>query len=129
MSASPDPEEVASELPISPDEAEAIAAAMDPVQDLLNAGASGGEVVQSLPGAGPSFIGTLAQGIAAQVNAASVTVETVARALRVYVELQGDSLQSIFPPPEQAFSQVQSDLETFQEAVEAVANRGPGGLE
>lgn len=125
MSASgpPTPEELALELGISPMEAQQIADAMTPLQDLTGVGSSVGSALTNTPGAGPRLVGTLLQNIAHQVNLASTSVETVARAMEFYIEAQGESLEALFPPPGELATQAGEDAQPLIEAIDRLIER------
>lgn len=119
MSASgpPTPQELSDRLGIRPEQAQQIADAMGPVQDLAGVGSSLGSAMEGAPGAGPRLIGALLQNIATQVNFASTSAETVARAFEFYVEAQVGSLETLFPPPEKVAEQVSDDAMPLVEAI------------
>lgn len=118
MSASdgPTPEELAERFPISPEEAQAIADAMTPLQNLTDSGASLGNVMEDLPGSGPKLMGTVLRNISTQVNLASQNAEVLARAIDFYVTSQTEGFEELFPPPQVLADQLRQQGETITEA-------------
>jgi hypothetical protein len=113
----PTPDELQQQFPISPEEAQAIATAMTPLQDITGVGSSLGSAMEGLPGTGPAFAGTVLQTIAAQVNLTSQSAEAVARALQFYVQAQEESFEAAFPPPDVIAEQLQRTVEPLAEGV------------
>lgn len=113
MSASQDPDvtALADEFPISPDEAEIIAEAITPLQNVTGSAAEVGKALDDAPGPGPQLAGALLQNVAAQVNLASTSFETLARAMKFYAKSQTGAVGDMFPPPEVAVEQAQQDVE------------------
>lgn len=113
MSASSDPSpgELAERFPISPLEAQAIADAMDPLQDVAGVGSSFGSALENTPGAGPQLVGVVLQNMAFQINTLSTGAETLARAITFYIEAHSKGPDEVFPPPHEAVKQLQTDLE------------------
>lgn len=113
MSASepPTPDELAREFPLTPEQADAFADAMTPVQDITGVGSSIGSALENAPGAGLPFLGTLLQQASAQADLASVSAETLARALEFYIASQTQTAEELFPPPEQLVAEAQRDAE------------------
>lgn len=111
MSASepPGPDELADRFPITAVEAQAIADAMSPVQDIASAGASIGAAFENAPGAGPKLVGTVLQNVATHVDLVSNNAETVARAIDFYVTAQGGAVEDLFPPPDRIAQQLEDD--------------------
>jgi hypothetical protein len=109
----PSPDELADQFPITPDEAQSIADAMSPLQDLAGAGGSFGSALENAPGAGPQLVGTILQNIAAQVNLASNSAEAAARAIDFYVTAQSSAFDELFPPPNQIAAQLEQDAEAL----------------
>lgn len=119
MSASepPGPEELADEFPISAMEAQLIADSMTPFQDLTGVGSSFGSAMENAPGPGPKFVGSTLKIISMQVDLASQSVETFARAIDFYVTAQGGALEEAFPPPDVLADQLAGDTQPLFEAV------------
>lgn len=115
--------ELADRFPISPMEAQMIADAMTPIQDLTGVGSSVGSVMESAPGAGPPFVGSVLKTVSVQVNLASQSAETLARAIDFYVTSQTGSAEELFPPPAQMAEQIRQDAEPLRNFIE----QGPGG--
>jgi hypothetical protein len=114
MSASPPtPEDLQRRFPITSAEAQAIADAMSPLQNITGVGDSFGGALEDLPGAGPKLAGTVLRNISTQVNLASQSAETLARAIDFYVTAQGGAMEDLFPPPDQIAAQLEQDVETF----------------
>ena len=109
----PTPDELADEFPIAPEEAQAIADAMSPLQRIAGAGGSFGGALEDVPGAGPQLVGTVLQNISAQVNLASNSAEAAARAIDFYVAAQSGAMEELFPPPQQIAEQLERDAETL----------------
>lgn len=120
MSASdaPSPDEVADRFPVTPDEAQVIADAVSPFQDIAGSGAAIGSAIESAPGPGPKLLGTLLQNLATHVDLASVSAETLARALAFYVDAQAGSFETLFPPPHEAIVQFSDDIAPLTDAIE-----------
>lgn len=119
----PSPEELAMELGITPMEAQRIADAMTPLQDLTGVGSSVGSALSNTPGAGPRLVGTLMENISQQVDLASTSVETLARAMEFYIEAQGESLEALFPPPGELAAQAGEDAQPLIEAIDRLIER------
>ena len=120
MSASeaPSPGDIANEFPISPDEAQVIADAMSPLQDLAGAGGAIGSAMEGIPGPGPKLVGIVLQNLATHADLASVSVETLAHAMTFYVESQTKGLEMLFPPPHVAAEQFGNDIQPLAKALE-----------
>lgn len=113
MSASepPGPEALVEEFPITPEEAVAIAEAMGPIQNITGSAGSMGKTLNRAPGVGPKFAGAVLQNISAQVNLASTSFETLARAMQFYIESQSGAAGDLFPPPEVVAAQAEEDID------------------
>jgi hypothetical protein len=109
----PTPEEMAAQFPIRPEEAQAIADAMTPLQDLTGVGDSFGGALQNVPGPGPKLVGSVLKNISIQVNLASQSAEAVAHAIDFYVQSQAGALEDLFPPPDVMAQQFEGDVESF----------------
>lgn len=119
MSASsPDPDDVAGELPISVEEAQAISDALKPLQDVGDVGSSIGRVMESSPGAGPKLVGAVLQHGAIQAELASVSIETLAQAIQFYADAQTQAAQELFPPPHVLAAQIKGDFEPITGALD-----------
>lgn len=121
----PPPEELQQEFPFSAEEAQAFAEAMGPVQDLLEVGASFGDALEAAPGPGNKLAGALLQQMAAQADLASVSIETIVRAMNFYIEAQVGTFEDLFPPPDVLAEQLQSDVEPLARAVERANDQPP----
>lgn len=120
----PTPDELVEQLGLTPEEAQAVADAMTPLQDITGVGASVGSALEGAPGAGPQLIGTVLQNIANQVNLASTSVESVARAFEFYIEAQNKSIEQLFPPPSKIAENVSEDVMPLVEAIDRLAEQG-----
>ena len=118
----PDPVELERELPVSAVEAEALAEALNPLQDLSAAGASFGSAVSNLDAPGPKLLGTVLQNASTHVELMSISLETIAEAVNFYVQSQTQGAGDLFPPPHVALQQVQDDFEPLRQSIE---NGGP----
>lgn len=123
----PTPEEMAAELPITAEEAESIADAMTPLQNLTDVGSSAGNVMEDLPGPGPKLAGTVLRNVSTQVNLASQSAELVARSIDFYVTAQGGAIEDLFPPPAALAMQLEQDFQTVSEAFPQPGGDGPPG--
>jgi hypothetical protein len=117
VSGEPTADDLAAQFPLSAAEAQAIADAMTPFQNIIDVGASGGKVLEDLPGPGLPLAGTMLQHLAAQANLVSVSLETLARALTFYVEAQSKGLAELFPPPHELAAQVERDIQPVSDAL------------
>lgn len=111
----PTPDELAARFPISATEAQIIADAMSPLQDLTGIGSSVGDAMENAPGAGPPFVGSVLKTIALQVNLASQSAETIARAIDFYLTAQGEAAEELFPPPEVIAEQLEENARVLQD--------------
>jgi len=117
MSASgePTPDDLQNEFPINSEEAQAIADAMDPIQNLAGMGSALGSGLEEAPGAGTSLAGSLLKNFSAQADLASVSAETLARAITFYIEAQSESFEVLFPPPHVALQRFGEDIQPLAE--------------
>jgi hypothetical protein len=117
MSASggPTADDLQQEFPISSEEAQAIADAMDPIQNIATMGSALGSGLEQAPGSGTSLAGAVLQNMSTQVDLASVSAETLARAITFYIEAQQESIETLFPPPHVAVQQFGEDMEPLVE--------------
>lgn len=120
MSASepPTPDEIASEFPISPAEAEQIANAMSPLQRFTGIGDSVGATMEQFPGPGNRLVGAVLRNVSMQVNIAAQSVEMVARIIDFYVTAQGGAIEDLFPPPHVIAQDLQAQMEPASRAWE-----------
>jgi hypothetical protein len=102
-------------FPLSAVEAQAIADAMTPLQNLTGVGGSFGNAMEDLPGPGPKLAGTVLRTVSTQVNLASQSAEVVARAIDFYVTAQGGAVEDLFPPPQEMVTQLERDVEAFSD--------------
>lgn len=107
----PDPDELVEQFPLSPEEAQAIADAMSPLQNATGVGDSVGNVLEDIPGPGPKLVGSVMRQVSTQVNLASQSAEVLARAITFYAEAQTGSVQNLFPPPYVLADQIQQDID------------------
>lgn len=114
----PSPAELEAQLPISSVEAQAIADAMDPLQNLASVGDALGSGLQDAPGTGTSLVGSIFQHASTQLDMASVSAETLARAVQFYVEAQTEGFETLFPPPHVAVQQFSDDIAPIAEMLE-----------
>lgn len=112
----PTPDELVQRFDITADQAQTIADAMEPLQDLTGIGDSIGSALEGAPGAGYPFIGAVLQNIALQVNMVSQSAEVMARAIHFYAEAQGGAVSDLFPPPHVLAGQLQEDFEPARDA-------------
>lgn len=126
MSASNEPtaDDLQGDFPVSSEEAQAIADAMDPIQNLAGMGSALGSGLEEAPGSGTSLVGSLLKSASAQADLASVSAETLARAITFYLEAQQESIEVLFPPPHVAVQQFEQDIEPL---AELIRERGMGG--
>jgi hypothetical protein len=117
MSASGEPsaEDFQQEFPITPEEAQAIADAMDPIQNVATMGSALGSGLEEAPGAGTSLVGSVLKNMSTQADLASVSAETLARAITFYIEAQQESIDTLFPPPHVAVQRFGEDIEPLAE--------------
>jgi hypothetical protein len=120
MSASNEPtaEDLQGEFPISAEEAQAIADAMDPIQNIAGMGSALGSGLEEAPGSGTSLVGSLLKNMATQADLASVSAETLARAITFYLDAQHESVEMLFPPPHVALQQFGEDIEPLVELLQ-----------
>jgi len=113
MSASepPTPDDIASEFPVSPDEAIQIADALAPIQRLTGVGDSVGATLEEVPGPGNRLAGTLLRNAALQVGMVSQSAELAARIIDFYITAQGGAVEDLFPPPQEVLKGVRGDFE------------------
>lgn len=110
-------DDVANEFPITPDEAERIADALGPAQQVAGIGSDVGSVMSEAPGAGPQLVGSLLQTLSVQLDLASVSIETLARAVQFYFATQQETAAQLFPPPSEFAAQAQRDFAPLVELV------------
>lgn len=108
-------DDVANEFPLTPDEAERIADALGPAQQVAGIGSDVGAVIADSPGAGPQFVGSLLQTLSVQLDLAAVSVETLARAAQFYLATQQEAASQVFPPPSEFAAQARRDFEPLVE--------------
>jgi len=97
-------------FPITALEAQAIADAMAPVQDIASASASVGSAFENAPGAGPPLVGAVLTTISQQVDMVSQSAEVIARAIDFYITAQGGQMEELFPPPDVLAEQLRGDI-------------------
>lgn len=114
----PTPDELANEFPITADEAQLIADAMSPLQDIASAGGSVGSAFENAPGVGPQLAGSALNTLATQVDLVSNSAETVARAIDFYVTAQGGAMEELFPPPDQIAAQLDQDAQVVADLLQ-----------
>ncbi len=125
MSASPPPtpDELAERFPISAMEAQAIADAMTPLQNFTNVGSSVGNTLEDVPGPGPKLVGAILRDISTQVNLASQSFETIARAIDFYATAQGGAFEELFPPPQELAAQLEQQADMVIDSAAALSNQ------
>lgn len=116
----PDPETIVGDLGVDPAEAQALADAMAPLQDLTGVGGSLGSALANVDAPGPQFVGTMLQTVALQANLASTSVESLARAIELYVGTQTESLETLFPPPDRIAAEAGEEAAPLVEALRRV---------
>lgn len=114
----PSPAELEAQLPLSAAEAQAIADAMDPLQNLASVGDALGSGLEEAPGTGTSLLGAIFQHTSAQLDMASISAETLARAIQFYIEAQTQGFETLFPPPHMAVQQFSEDIAPLAEMLE-----------
>lgn len=117
---------MADNLPISPEEAQMIADVLRPAEDLMGVGSSLGAAMEQAPGSGPKLMGAVLQHGAAQAQLASVSVETLARAIRFYVDAQTQAAEDLFPPPHVLAEQIKNDVDPLSDAFRSTLEEGSG---
>lgn len=115
----PTPDDVAANTPISAAEAQMIADAMTPVQDIAGVGSSFGSAFENAPGVGPQLVGSVLQTIALQVDLASNSAEAVARGIDFYITAQTGTMEELFPPPEQLAEQLRDEAMLLRDLTES----------
>lgn len=110
-------EDVASQFPITPDEAQQIADALGPAQTVAGVGADIGSVLADSPGAGPQLVGALLQNLSVHLDLAAVSVETISRMVNFYIATQKETATEVFPPPSVAVQQAREDFRPLIELV------------
>lgn len=115
----PTPSDLEAQLGITAAEAQLIADAMSPLQDLTGVGSSLGSAMASADAPGPAVVGAVLESVALQVNLASTSAETLAHALDFYVQSQSATLEELFPPPSVLAQQVSDDAEPLVQAIAA----------
>ena len=125
MSASPPPtpDELVAELGVTPEDAQQIADAMEPLQDVLGVGSAVGNGLADLDAPGPALVGTMMEQMALQVNAASTSAELLARAGEFYFESQVGSFEDLFPPPDKVAERAGEDAMPAIEALSRIVNQ------
>lgn len=125
----PTPEELVEATGIGPAEAQAIADSMQPLQDITGIGSSIGSAMAGTDAAGLRLFGTVLEALSQQVDLASTSVESLARAMEFYIEAQTASFEELFPPPSALAEQVSDDAQPLVEALARATNQGtPGNL-
>lgn len=125
----PTPEEIVEATGIGPMEAQALANAMQPVQDITGVGGSLGSAMAGTDAAGLRLTGTVLETLSQQVDLASTSVESLARAMEFYIEAQTASFEELFPPPSTLAEQVSDDAMPLVEAIDRLIDQsGPGSL-
>lgn len=123
----PTPDEIVEATGVGPDEARAIASAMQPLQDITGIGSSIGSAASQTDAAGMRFVGTALEALSQQVSLASTSAESLARAMEFYVEAQTASFEELFPPPAKLAEQVSDDAMPLVQAIDRLADRGGPG--
>lgn len=125
MSASgpPTPDEIAQQFDLTPQEADAVANALAPLNQLTSLGEEFGNSLATFDSVGPQLLGVVLQNLSKQVDLAASNTQMIARALQFYIERQQGAATNLVPPPEEAAAQFGEDMRPLVDAIRDVTSQ------
>lgn len=113
----PTPAEIIERFDLTPEEAEAVAGAISPINDLTSVGEDVGVLLGNADSPAPQLLGAVLKNVSKQVDLAASNTETMAKAIQFYVARQRGLAGQFLVPPEEAAAQFNEDIRPLVDAL------------